>query len=196
MHLGVGDAFIEQPGIQLVKILEPQPRREEALADEPDLVLDLTLLPARCRGAGHRLDEIMTAHLQEAAIINAILTDEDRLHCRLHVVVDAALACALEQGEGPVVGVEHHLLRLARINPHEQHPAVTKPYMGGLHDDRRPAQQNDLMTPVELVGFPRRKTQRNVGRSRRLPALLAPVPRITSNGIVSAVVAKPTQLLK
>jgi hypothetical protein len=33
MHLGVGDAFIEQPGIQLVKILEPQPRREEALAD-------------------------------------------------------------------------------------------------------------------------------------------------------------------
>src|SRR5476651_2877227 len=41
MHLGVGDAFIEQPGVQLVKSLEPQTRREEALADEPDLVLDL-----------------------------------------------------------------------------------------------------------------------------------------------------------
>jgi hypothetical protein len=29
MHLGVGDAFIEQPGVQLVKILEPQTRRED-----------------------------------------------------------------------------------------------------------------------------------------------------------------------
>ena len=51
MHLGVGDAFIEQPGVQFVKILEPQTRREEAFADQPDLVLDLTLLPARCRRA-------------------------------------------------------------------------------------------------------------------------------------------------
>jgi TPR repeat protein len=50
----------------------------------------------------------MAAHLQEAAIENAILTDENRLHCCLHVVVDAALAYALEQSEGSVVGVEHH----------------------------------------------------------------------------------------
>src|SRR5208283_5028929 len=96
MRLGVANAFIEQPSIHLVIGLEPQPRREEALTDEPDLVLDLTLLPARCRRAGDWVHEVMTAHLQEAAIIDAILTDEDRLHCRLHVVVDAALACALE----------------------------------------------------------------------------------------------------
>ena len=37
MRLGVGDAFIEQPGVQFVVALEPQPRREEALAGEPDL---------------------------------------------------------------------------------------------------------------------------------------------------------------
>src|ERR1700683_3161297 len=61
MHLGVGDAFVEQPGVQLVKILEPQTRREEALTDEPDLVLDLPLLPARCRRAGDRVREGMTA---------------------------------------------------------------------------------------------------------------------------------------
>jgi hypothetical protein len=30
----------------------PQPRREEALTDQPDLVLDLSLLPARRRSAG------------------------------------------------------------------------------------------------------------------------------------------------
>src|SRR5947209_15562327 len=130
MHLSSSQA------VQFVKILEPQTRREEAFADEPDLVLNLPLLPARCRRAGDRINEVVAAHLQEAAIVEALLADEDRLYRRLHVVVDAAPASALEQGEGPVVGVEYHLLRLARIDPHEHHAAVTKTYMGGLHDHR------------------------------------------------------------
>jgi hypothetical protein len=46
MRLGVGNAPVRQPGVHLLVALEPQPRREEALADDPDLVLDLTLLPA------------------------------------------------------------------------------------------------------------------------------------------------------
>jgi hypothetical protein len=33
MRLGVGDTFIKQPGIQLVQVFEPQPRREEASSD-------------------------------------------------------------------------------------------------------------------------------------------------------------------
>ena len=45
MCLGVGDTFIEQPSVQLVESFEPQPRREEALPDKSDLVLDLALLP-------------------------------------------------------------------------------------------------------------------------------------------------------
>src|SRR5215470_19366534 len=73
MRLGVGDTFIEQPGVHLLVGLEPQPWREEALADEPNLVLDLTLLPARRWRAGDRIDEVMTAHLQEAAIIEPVL---------------------------------------------------------------------------------------------------------------------------
>ena len=52
------------------------------------------------------------------------------------------------------MGVEHHLLRLARIDPHEQHAAVTKPDMGGLHDHSHPAQQDDLVAPVELEASP------------------------------------------
>src|SRR5712664_684127 len=75
--------------------------------------------------------------------------NSDRLHSRLHVVVDAAPAGALEQREGPVVGIEHHLLGLARIDPHEQHAAVTEPNMGGLHDHRHATQQDDLVAPVE-----------------------------------------------
>jgi hypothetical protein len=45
VRLGPGDAFVHEPGVQLVVTLEPQPRREEALTHEPDLVLDLALLP-------------------------------------------------------------------------------------------------------------------------------------------------------
>ncbi len=46
VRLGIGDAFVHQPGVQLFQALDPQARREEPLAHQPDLVLDLTLLPA------------------------------------------------------------------------------------------------------------------------------------------------------
>src|ERR1700722_51024 len=52
-------ALVEKPGAQLVVALEPQPRREEALTHEPDLVLDLALLPARRRRADDRFDQVM-----------------------------------------------------------------------------------------------------------------------------------------
>ena len=64
-----------------------QPRREEALVHQPDLVLDLVLLPARSRRAGDRLDELVQAHLEEAAIVLAVLADEDRVHCPSVAVV-------------------------------------------------------------------------------------------------------------
>jgi hypothetical protein len=46
VRLGISHAFVEQPGVQLVEALDPQSRREEPFAHQPDLVLDLTLLPA------------------------------------------------------------------------------------------------------------------------------------------------------
>src|SRR5512147_1730880 len=99
VRLGVGDAAIEQQGIQLLVAGYPQPRREETLASQPDLVLDLPLFPTGGRRARHRLDEIMTAHLQETAVELAILANKHRLHRRLHVVVDAARAGSLEKGK-------------------------------------------------------------------------------------------------
>ena len=110
MRLGIRDALVQQPGIQFVVALHPQPRREEAFPHQTDLVLDLTLLPARRRVTRHRIDEIVAAHLQEAPIVGALAADEDRLHRGLHVVVDAADAGAFEKGERPVMRVEHHLL--------------------------------------------------------------------------------------
>jgi hypothetical protein len=187
---------LQQPGVHLVVGLEPQPRREEALADKPDLVLDLALLPARCRRAGDRLDEIVTAHLQEAAIVEAVLTHKDAVHRGLHVVVDAAPTCSLEQREGPVVGIEHHLLRLARIGAHEQHPAVAEPDVGHLHDHRRAAQQDDFVAPIELISFTRRKAQRYVGRSCRLTAILGPSFGVPPHSIVAAIIAPLAELLE
>ena len=68
--------------------------------------------------------------------------------------------------------------------------------MGGLHDHRHAIEQDDLVAPVELVGFSRRKAQRDVGRSRRLSALLAPSPGVTAHGVVTAVIAAPAQLFE
>jgi hypothetical protein len=90
--LGVGDALIFQPRVQLGETLHPRLRSEELVAQIANLVLDLTLLPSRGWRAGHRLDQVMRAHLQEAPIISTRLTDEDRFDRRLHVVVDAAPA--------------------------------------------------------------------------------------------------------
>jgi hypothetical protein len=124
MRLGIADAFVEQPGVQLIVGLEPQPRRKEALAHEGDLVLDLSLLPAGRRRAGNRLDQVVAAHLQEAAIVRPLAADEDRVHRRFQVVVDAPRAGPAEERERPVMRVEHHLQRRARVGTDEPHPAV------------------------------------------------------------------------
>ena len=188
--------IVEQPGIQLLVALHPQPWGKEALPHQPHLVLDLPLLPARCRCAGHRIDEIMAAHLHKAAIVGALATNEDRLHRRLHVVVDAPRAGALEEGECPVVGVEHHLLRLARIRPREQHPAVAQPDMRHLHRHRRAVDQHDLMAPVELIRLARCKAQRNEGTNRGRRPITLPPACIAPHRIIAALVAKATQLLE
>ena len=42
MRLSVGDALVEQPGVQLLVALHPQPWAEKPFAHQPDLVLDLS----------------------------------------------------------------------------------------------------------------------------------------------------------
>jgi len=53
MRLGVSNAFVEKPGVQLVVALEPQTRRKKAFAYKTDLVFNLAFLPAGRRRAGH-----------------------------------------------------------------------------------------------------------------------------------------------
>ena len=86
--------------------------------------------------------------------------------------------------------------RLARIGPHEQHPAVAQPDMRDLHGHRRAVDQHDLVAPVELVGLARRKAQRHIGFRRRRPALDAPLLGVAPDRVVAALVAEPAQLLE
>lgn len=114
----------------------------------------------------------MPAHLLESPVIGPVLANEDRIHRRLHVVVDSARARPAEEGERPIMGVKDHLLGLPGIGPDEQHPAVAQADMRDLHRHGRPVEDDDLMAPVELVGFAGIEAQRHIGRGGRLPCRL------------------------
>lgn len=47
-------------------------------------------------------------------------------------------------------------------------------------------EQDDLVAPVELIGFTLRKAPRDVSRSRRLPTLHAPSRGIPPHGVIAA----------
>ena len=68
--------------------------------------------------------------------------------------------------------------------------------MGDLHDHRHAAQQDDLVAPVKLEGFPRSKTQRDIGCGCRLSALLGPPPGVATHSIIAAVIASIAQFLE
>ena len=163
------------------------------------MVLDLALLPARRRRTGDRVDQMMRAHLQEAAIVLPFLADEDRfdrrllrrLLCNRRVVVDAARASALEEGEGAFVRVEQHLLCPARIGPRNEHPAVAMAHVGDLHRDRHAVLDDDLVAPVELVGFARRKGQQYERRRCRARTFLSPRDCGALDRCIAPLVSKP-----
>ena len=93
------------------------------------------------------------------------------------------------------MGIEHHLLRLARIGPHEEHPAVAQADMRYLDRGRDPIDQDDLVAPVELIGFARGKAQRHEG-GRSAGALGARPDRgIAADRIIPALIPETAQFL-
>jgi hypothetical protein len=62
----------------------------KAFADQPNLVLDLALLPLRSWRAGGRFDQVMTAHPQKAAIEPPVLADEHGLDAFTSAIVSSA----------------------------------------------------------------------------------------------------------
>jgi hypothetical protein len=120
--LGVGDALIFQPRVQLGETLHPRLRSEELVAQIANLVLDLTLLPSRGWRAGHRLDQVMRAHLQEAPIISTRLADEDRFDRRPRraaIISDCRYVVQIA-GEASM----EHPLRVEEFSPSELPPSA------------------------------------------------------------------------
>jgi hypothetical protein len=182
----IRDALLHKPSIQLFEALDPQSRREKPLAHKPTLVLDLSLLPARCWCARNWINQIMAAHLRKAPIIGALTTDKNYINCSLHIVVDAARACAFEKSKCAAMRVEHHLLRLTRIRTHKQHPAVAQPDMCDFHRHRGAVDPFDHMAPVELIRLARRKTQRHISSNRGRCEVTLPCACISPHRIVAA----------
>lgn len=195
VRLGISDAPVLEPGVQLRIGSELRPWYEEPPSEHAHLVLDLALLPTRCRGASNRIDQVMPAHLLKTADVGAILANEDRIHHRLHVVVDTPGAGAAEEGERLVMRIEHHLLGLSGISPHKRHPAVAETDMGDLDRRGHAVEDHDLMAPVELVGLARIEAQRDIGAGRRFLRRLRPTGRISAHGVIAAVIAAAAQLL-
>lgn len=185
-----GHTAILEPCIEFGVAPELRARHEEPSPHHTDLVLDLALLPARGRGACHRIDKIVPIHLLEAPAVGAVATDADRVHRRFHVVVDAPRAGSTEEGKGLVVSIEDHLLRLAWIGPHEEHPAVAKPDVRHLHRGRRTIDHHHLVAPVELVSFPRIEAQWHIGGGCRL-FLLGPRSRLSPNRVIATIISFP-----
>jgi transposase-like protein len=127
----------------------------------------------------------VAAHLQKAAVERALLADEHRVHRGLHVVVDPARARPPPEDERPVMGVEHHLLRLARIGPDERHAAVAEPQVRHLHRGGDAGDQHHLVAPVELIRLARIEDQRHERRSK--------APNRVVATLVAALVAEAAQ---
>ena len=180
-----------QPRIQFGEALHPRLGPEHLVAQIADLVLDLTLLPSRGRRAGHWLDRMLRAHLQKAEIVSACLADEDRFHRRLHVVVDAAPADPAIEPERLVVGVEHQLLGLTKVDAHKRHAAVRQLHVRRFDRQRQPSKRDRLVAPVELVGFPRREAHRHIRMDRNPDALIAPSLHEPMHAVVGAVISGP-----
>lgn len=195
VRLGRGDAAVFEPCVQFSIGFELRSRHEEPPPDHADLVLDLPLLPARRRGAGNRIDEIVPAHLLESAVVGTLFADKDRVHRGLHIIVDAPRTGTAEEGEGLVVRIEYHLLRLAGIGPDEGHSAKAQPDMSDFDRRRHAVEDHDLMAPVELVCFAGIEAQRNIGVGRRFPRRLRPSGRIPPDSIIAAAIAAIAELL-
>jgi len=92
------------------------------------------------------------------------------------------------------MGIEHHLLRLAGIGPHEQHPAVAEADMGHLDRRGHAIEDHDLMAPVELAGLARIEAQRHIGSGRRFLHRFRPTGCVSPISIIAAIIAAVAQL--
>lgn len=118
-----------------------------------DVLLDLSLLPARRRIAELRFVEIVAGQRHEADFDIAFLAATDLVDSCAHIVVDAALWHTAQNAEGMVVGVEQHLVRLQKVGPNDEGAAVAELRMGHLQLGTLVPDDRPVFRPVEREGF-------------------------------------------
>ena len=138
----------------------------------------------------------MGAQLFEARVEFPELAAQHFRHGGGHVIVDAVAACAANEIEGAVVGLEDHLHGLAGKTLAEEKAAMAQAHVRHLDGHGQPADLQLLMAPVELIGLAWCKFQRHVGVRRLEPRLLPPTPYEPSHGVVATLVALSLKLLE
>ena len=167
-RLPQGLAAILQPGVEFVQVLEVL---RHGGPDAPprvlDVLLDLSLLPARGRIAELRFEQEVADHRGEARVDATPLAGVDLVHRRLHVVVDAPPRHAAKHGKGVVVGIEQHLVGLLPVGAQQERAAVAKLELRDLQLHLLAANAHTVLAPVELKRFARCKGQRHEGLAGR-----------------------------
>src|SRR3546814_4696754 len=103
---------------------------------------------------------------------------------RLHIIVDTASRHTAEERERPGMGIEQHLLALARIGPDIGCARVAETHMRHLHPHRLAGDLHILVAPVELVGLTRLEGHRDERRcafASILPPRSTPARRIAAH---------------
>ena len=114
-----------QPGIQGAKSGEAWHRQPQPPAPVLHALLDLAFLPARRRITELRIKQIVAGHGCKARIDLSGLARPGAVNRRLHVIEDSAGGRAAQHPEGlAYCCVKQHLMRLQRLGPLDEGPAV------------------------------------------------------------------------
>ena len=173
-------ARLFQPGIERIQILEGRCALPDAMPGVLNILLDLSLLPARGRIAELGFEQKVADHGLETGVDVPGLAFPDSIHRRLHIVVDTTPGNPAHYPEGVVVGIEQHFVRLQRIGPQEEGPTVRELELGDLQLGLHAGNDRPVFAPVELEGFTWGKGQRNEGATTGRPGShllrLSPIP--------------------
>ena len=132
----------------------------------------------------------MVAHHREARVDNAALALLDLVDRRLHVVVDATARYPSQCSERAGVGIEQHLVALARVGHQPERPRSAQLQVRHLHAVVDATHHQPFFAPVKLERIAQLELQRHEGGGRHgLPLALPPSPDEVGQAAIAAVIA-------